>query len=53
MGIAAKTVAMKRGDWAMEMTLHLLVYAVIILIIYVMVFWKFFLVRQLLKVVLP
>ena len=53
MSIAAKTVAMKRGNWAMEMTVHLMIGAVIVPIIYAMVFWEFFLVRQLLKVVLP
>jgi hypothetical protein len=38
MGIAAKTGAMKRGDWAMEMTVHLVIGAVIAPIIYAMVF---------------
>ena len=38
MGIAAKTGAMKRGNWAMEMTVHLVVCAVIVLIIYAMAF---------------
>ena len=53
MGITAKTGAMKRGDWAMEMTVHLVIRAVIVPIIYAMVFWKFFLVLQLLKVSCP
>ena len=38
MGIAAKTEAMKRGDWAIEMTVHLVIGAVIVPIIYAMVF---------------
>ena len=38
MGIVAKTGAMKRGDWAMEMTVHLVIGAVIVPIIYAMVF---------------
>ena len=53
MSIAAKIGTMKRGNWAMEMTVYLMISAVIVPIIYAMVFWKFFLVRQLLKVVLP
>jgi len=53
MGITAKTGAMKRGDWAMEITVHLVIRAVIVPIIYAMVFKIFFLVLQLLKVVLP
>jgi hypothetical protein len=42
-----------RLNWAMEMIARLMIDAVIAPIIYAMVFWKFFLVRQLLKVVLP
>jgi hypothetical protein len=38
MGIAAKTGAMKRGNWAMEMTVHLMIGAVIVPIIYAIVF---------------
>jgi hypothetical protein len=53
MSIAVKTGTMKRGNWAMEMTVHLVVCAVIVPIIYAMVFWKFFLVRPLLKIILP
>ena len=53
MSIVAKTGTMKRGNWAMKMTVYLMVSAVIVPIIYAMVFWKFFLVRQLLKMILP
>ena len=53
MSVTAKTGITKKGDWAMEMTLCLMIGAVIVPIIYAMVFWEFFLVRQLLKVVLP
>jgi hypothetical protein len=38
MGIAAKTAAMKRGNWATGMTVRLMIGAVIVPIIYVMVF---------------
>jgi hypothetical protein len=38
MSIAAKTGAIKRGDWTMEMTVHLVICVVIVPIIYAMVF---------------
>ena len=38
MSIVAKTGITKKGDWAMEMTLRLMIGAVIVPIIYVMVF---------------
>jgi hypothetical protein len=40
MGIIEKTGAMKKGDWAMEMTLQLVIRAVIVLIIYSIGFLK-------------
>ena len=38
MSVTAKTGITKKGDWAMEMTLRLMIGAVIVPIIYVMVF---------------
>ena len=38
MSITAKTGITKRGDWAMEMTVRLMIGAIIVEIIYAMVF---------------